>query len=512
MEKIIEYIKDITKNEFSWLKFLSAVYNKKEDVLTLTIEYNGKVTLTTEQANEIKEKIKKWLEVETKILLAFKKVAVNLNDLKFDVNKFITDHNEHLAFETKNISYDLSGEEITIKIPYDNMLLTEQETTEIESLLDQILEAKYLTKFEIVFIKTITEKTDILKEREEKLIKKINEEQSKFLPKFDVKNINNLYGNLSGLIPVEISTINKPQTSITTAGTIKQFYVKTFKKKKEEEIIEKKYYAFDIDFENSTINCVLFLPDEIIEKFIPPKIDDQVIVFGDAETFNGKINFKVKAIATCEIIQLKTEEKKANKQYEFVKPEPYITVEQLNFFEKNDEIKNEYLLNNSFVVFDLETTGLNYEDNKIIEIGAVKVVNGKIIEQFSTFVNPQTAIPNEATMINNITDDMVKDAPTVEQVLPDFYKFCEGSILVAYNIDFDYGFINYNAKKLNYFFNNKRDDAMIRARAFLKGLKNYKLKTVCEYLDISLVGAHRAVNDTVATAKAFVKMLEKYAN
>ena len=159
----------------------------------------------------------------------------------------------------------------------------------------------------------------------------------------------------------------------------------------------------------------------------------------------------------------------------------------------------------------METTGINPETCKIIDIGAFKIVNGKIVERFSTFVNPECEIPEEASKVNRITNDLVKDAPTIEMALPDFYKFCYGSVIAGYNnIGFDDLFIAKEGKKQYYNFDNKRDDVIRIARANVPSLSNYKLSTVCKALDVPLVDAHRATNDALATAKLFIKLVEKY--
>ena len=169
------------------------------------------------------------------------------------------------------------------------------------------------------------------------------------------------------------------------------------------------------------------------------------------------------------------------------------------------------MLENSFVVYDLETTGINPKTNKIIDIGAFKVVNGKIVEKFCTFVNPECPIPEEASKVNRITNALVQDSPTIEMALPDFYKFCDGSILVGYNnIGFDDMFIDNEAHAQLYHFANKRDDVFNIAKKHLMGLSNYKLITVCNAMNVQLIDAHRAANDALATAKLFIKLVEKY--
>ena len=167
---------------------------------------------------------------------------------------------------------------------------------------------------------------------------------------------------------------------------------------------------------------------------------------------------------------------------------------------------SEFLKQNDVVVFDFETTGFEFNKNEIIEIGAVKLKNGEISEAFSTFVKPKNSIPEEITNLTHITNEMVKDAYPIEKIIPDFYKFCYGCVIMAYNIDFDYKFLDFNAKKLGYNFNNRQVDALYLARLNVAGAKNFKLGSICAKLGVSLEGAHRAVNDAVATAEV-VKLI-----
>ena len=156
--------------------------------------------------------------------------------------------------------------------------------------------------------------------------------------------------------------------------------------------------------------------------------------------------------------------------------------------------------------YDLETTGTEIPMDEITEIGAVKVINGRIAESFTTLVKPKQSISELITKITGIDDELVKDAPSIEEVLPDFYKFCDGAVLVAYNIDFDYKFIDHYGMKMAYKFDNPQIDAMYLARVGVPGLKRFRLKDVVEKLQIPLVNAHRALNDTIATAKVFIEL------
>ena len=164
-------------------------------------------------------------------------------------------------------------------------------------------------------------------------------------------------------------------------------------------------------------------------------------------------------------------------------------------------------LMDSYVVFDIETTGFNSVNDRIIEIGAVRVVEGEIKETFSEFVNPERPIPYKITQLTTITDDMVKDAGTIEEILPQFLRFCEGSVLVAHNAGFDTGFIRENAKRLNLPYDHTVVDTLGLARCLMGHLGKFTLDNICKHLNIILETHHRAVDDATATGKIFVEFI-----
>ena len=165
-------------------------------------------------------------------------------------------------------------------------------------------------------------------------------------------------------------------------------------------------------------------------------------------------------------------------------------------------------LEGSYVVFDIETTGFSPIKNRIIEIGAVKVINGEITDRFSSFVNPQVPIPFEIEKLTSINDEMVMDAPVIEKVLPEFLSFCEGTVLVAHNASFDISFIRENAQRQQLPFDFTYVDTVGIARVLLPHQAKHTLDAVSKTLGISLENHHRAVDDAEATAQIFVKFTD----
>lgn len=165
-------------------------------------------------------------------------------------------------------------------------------------------------------------------------------------------------------------------------------------------------------------------------------------------------------------------------------------------------------LRDSYVVFDIETTGFSAIEDKIIEIGAVKVVNGEITDKFSTFINPQIPIPFRIEQLTHINDQMVLDAPTVDIALPKFLDFCKGSVVVAHNAMFDTSFIGHKAEDLGLELDFTIVDTVPLAQFLMPNLNNYKLDTLTKHLAVVLDSHHRAVDDAMATADIFVKFIK----
>ncbi len=167
----------------------------------------------------------------------------------------------------------------------------------------------------------------------------------------------------------------------------------------------------------------------------------------------------------------------------------------------------DYTIDGQFVVFDIETTGLQCTRDKIIEIGAVKIKNGNIIDRFSTFVNPKIKLSEETTKLTSITDNDVASAPEIEEILPEFLKFCKDSVLVAHNATFDVGFIRVNAAQIGLPFEFTYLDTLNLCRALFNERKTHGLGVMVKHLGIELLNHHRAVDDAEATAEIMKKCL-----
>ena len=162
-----------------------------------------------------------------------------------------------------------------------------------------------------------------------------------------------------------------------------------------------------------------------------------------------------------------------------------------------------------YVVFDLETTGISCIKDDIVEISAIKVKNGEVVDTFSTLVNPGRSIPWQATKVNGITDEMVANAPDSQCAVREFLDFAGENVLVGHNIQtFDLKFIDREAEAFGRIVENHFIDTLSMAKSCLPQLSHYKLVDLAAYFDISAKGAHRALNDCIMNQKCYEAMAQ----
>lgn len=185
----------------------------------------------------------------------------------------------------------------------------------------------------------------------------------------------------------------------------------------------------------------------------------------------------------------------------------------------NDDASNavtgtaEQPLNGEFIIFDIETTGLSVMQEKITEIGAVRMVNGEIKDTFSTFVNPGKHIPEKITELTGISDDMVSDAPSEYEAVRKFFEYCgENVVVVAHNASFDTSFIKAAAQRNDLKYTLTHIDTLAISRGIFPQLSKHKLDTIAKHLKLGTFNHHRACDDAMMLAKIFQVMLNKLAD
>lgn len=323
---------------------------------------------------------------------------------------------------------------------------------------------------------------------------------------FDVKS---LYGyGKTTQPPSYIIDIDSPKENAIICGRLKSF---TERKAKSNG---NTYFSFLLNDTTGTIAGVVFpkKPEEI--SALSALSDNEcVVVEGrvSPEKFTQGFQIVCNRFSVCAIdfasINISDEFKTELENYSKVFPAPIERIKDKTLL--GDEIEQEitpYLRNKTFVVFDLETTNLIYTTEKIIEIAAIKVVDGVMTESFSTLINPEREISQNTTELTHIDNEMVKDAPVFGEAVGDFYKFTRNAILAGHNIDrFDIPFLRYHAKIEGYNFDNESIDTLYLSRMLLTS-DSFSLEAVCRMFDISLIGAHRAINDVLANTKLFFEL------
>ncbi|MBO5526006.1 MAG: hypothetical protein J5993_04575 [Clostridia bacterium] len=274
----------------------------------------------------------------------------------------------------------------------------------------------------------------------------------------------------------------------------------------------KPFFRFTVTDGTGIVKVVYFTKKATLEKIRELKAGDSIVCTGTNENYNGSLSFKVKKINFGRVPEGFVPEKRpcrsVPKQYHTVFPEEILDYSQGDMF--GQAPLPEAFLRRDYVVFDLETTGLNNNPamgtmDRIIEIGAVKIRGGEIKEKFSSFVACPSRLSKEIIALTGIDDEMLVGAPEVGDVLLDFYKFADGCELVGHNVMFDYKFISYYGEQADIRFDALIHDTVRLAQENL-ALANYKLNTVAEKFKITF-NHHRAYDDALTTAKIFIELI-----
>ncbi len=297
---------------------------------------------------------------------------------------------------------------------------------------------------------------------------------------------------------------------IVVCGTIEDIRERKYTSKRG---TERSFFNFALNDGSATAYVTYFPRVKSEEKIRELKVGGSIVCTGVNEEYNGGLRYTVKTIDYGKTPEGFEPEKRASKpvplNYHNVFPQPYVDIEQTDLF--TGKTVPECLKGKTFVVFDLETTGLMCSPvggnmDRIIEIGAFKVIDGQIKESFTTFINPEKRLSEEIINLTGITQEMVADAPVFADVMPDFYKFCYGSILVGHNIaGFDYKFVEHYCAQCGYNLERKIIDTIPLSQELLF-LSNYKLNTVADKFNITF-NHHRAIDDALTTAKIFIELI-----
>lgn len=468
------------------------------------------VRIITDKAfqNDAKEKI---FEILRKFVPSQFQCKVEINKLSPDAEMVRQKILEAVKNNFKAIAVTVTAEDIKVKKSergFDFTLGVMQgiSNTDICNTVISHLKRNFCGEFYGECVENIKNALDIEVDEEQE-----NVEFEMPVRYFSISRFSNLEGAEKQKTAVYLSDLNFEGEKVVVCGTIEDIRERNYINSKNQE---KTYYNYTLNDGTAMLRVTYFPRLKSIDKIRPLKIGDSIVCTGKAELYNGFLRYTANTIDLGSVPDNFVPEKRPSKPvpkfYSVVKPQAFTDIAQTDMFD-TAFIPN-CLKGKTFVVFDLETTGLNSAPTSgnmdaIIEIGAYKIVDGVISESFSTFINPKRKLSDEIINLTGITEEMVKGAPTYEDVMPDFFKFCRGNILVGHNAaNFDFKFVDYYCSRLGYTLERKIIDTIPLAQELLF-LSNYKLNTIADHFKISF-NHHRAIDDAYVTAKIFLELIK----
>ena len=516
----LDFINKKTCNRYEFLRLRQVFFDKKNNTCSINLMYPSSMELDKSSKEEISKVVKQYVSIDGLVEVNISKSFIEKDLILSFIKKFLQ-VNSPFVFSTMDFDkFEISiNGDVSIKI---NLLPSLYDYFERNNLSHQLLiglQKNFYAQFDISLAKIDEKeiaKENVLSSRFQEIEMKsdIDGLLSRTQDKYFVSDKKVVVGGEINFNPRFISSIKQEFENCVIAGQIGFITEKTFKSKRmkknkdgTQEPIEKPYFRFQIKDNTGVLHGVIFPSVANYHKMHLITNGNIVLVQGRVSRYNDVFEISAKNISFCTIPEkneiLQNIDQNTINDYRYVRPQKYYSQKQTNIFDKNTYSKE--VMNGTFVVYDFETTGINASQDDIIEIGALKIVNGEFTEVFSTLVKPKHAIPQEATKVNRITNEMVANCYSIEQVIRDFYLFCKGAQMVGYNsIAFDSLFLARAGKSVGITFDNEQLDAFLLARQKIRGLKNYKLGTVANYLKVSLIDAHRALNDVIATAGVFM--------
>ncbi len=519
-------------DKYNFLQVYSVVFSKSENLTTITFLFDEKAKeITDEQREELQNFFAKKLELFSSLKLKFRKSFLDEDLISKETIKILQSSFKSSVGEICESDISVQKDDVIhIFISAPNLVATSLEDRGADKFLETALSKEFIAKFavKIVVCENKVIDTSVLEKRE-RLAPRLYMQNRVVTKRYEVGDVFMMFGQEITPKPEFIKNISGEKLSVILSGVISNFQKKHYIKKKEkakgENAKESSYYTFTLTDSSGRMNCTYFSSLTNEKKMDKLGDDARVIIIGDVQKFNNNFTCYVRSLGLC---NEKVESISKNddmgdideydefdpdfsfeaqeQEFEFVRP--YVEKHQANIFDKKPTYSS-YIMDNEFVVYDFETTGLDTNTCEIIEIGAVKIKGGEIVDVFQTLIKPQNSIPDIITQVTNISNDMVASSPSIKIVLPAFYDFCKGCILGGYNsASFDDKILAVQSRKLGIEFDNQTTDVILLARSKMPS-SNYKLSTVVKNLGIVLIGAHRALNDALATAKVLLKLNEQ---
>lgn len=503
-DRLVTYIREELGEGFERLRLAQCeliirTKKLKFDFIMPCNEFDG--VFSKQKEEELLEIIKKHCGEGFEISFNVRKTYSDVHIVRNAIYNFISEKHQIAAAELTSKNFIIEGEtpSYNIEIRLPSHLYTYLTSADFVKEVNATLESSFCDDFEINLVedKSLNTASSLeIAQEEEKIYK----------PKtVGITPVRVLMGSEISQQPQRIVNLKGDKQRVTICGAVSFFGKKTSK-------AGKVYYKFTLKDPTGTID-VLYFPKTKAQEQIEVLIQngDEILLQGDlSESEYGKSVFLRDAMS-CRIDWDSVEGitlKDAPQFYKFVEPEPCESAEQENLFEQKDTPA--FMRNKKFIVFDFETTGKDPATCKVIEVAAIKIVDGKWVEQFTAFSNPGEKLDPEIIKLTSITDEDLVGKPNFNEILPDFLKFCEDGILVAHNQEYDVKILSRYAKENSYKFFNASMCTLEMSRKYLIMNKRHRLQDVAEYYGIVNKHAHRAIGDVEVTAKIFAELTRSF--
>lgn len=518
MEKLLIKFNEVTENKFDFLKISSVIADVRKRTFEFTLIYPAdKEKLVSDRRDYIESTLARLVGVDSPVHVKLKKSHFDFDFFKTDLFAFLS---KFPMLSGSMADKDVVCEKAedgtyTLKLYMQQSVYDYCEDRNIRGKIEDFIDCNFCEKIGLQLFST--GEGDMSFDAPKKSASNYSldrPDEGRFIRP---QNVEDFIGRIIYEPAGYIEDATDKENAVL-CGTLSRIYEQHRKPKEGETTSDKKFFKFSLEDFTGRISCVYFPTKRTVDQFGLLQAGKQIVARGKIETDtyrgDGSKSFIVRDISLCTLPENFTPNRLRRKvpdEYAKVFPQKYVEEQQSSLFDaaaKEQHIPP-FLLGKTFVVFDIETTGFDTDSDKIIEIGAVKMTDGKVCETFSTFIDPQIPIPERIVKLTHIEDDDVRGMPLIDDVLLDFYKFADGAILVGQNVQFDHGFIQAKGEKLHVSFDNTLMDTLSLAKTYYPGLKNYKLGTLTKFFGVENKGAHRAIYDAWATLEVFTKISEK---
>ncbi len=502
-----ERLDSLTDNRYRFLRVQDVFVNKSDKSMTVVFSAPYSfcdTSLTDTVKEEIFSAVREIFSsagVEFDIKIDYKKVYFNEEIISRVILQYLSRNYNAFCSQIPagSIKVKIADGEVTAEIRLPDYMYTAFSSNSIVQSVKDYIDASYCTDIRIKLVN--------LGDTGESFALK---------PAVQMRIVKGYYHNVDKASALLGDTVTNKATyiakaplkgsEICIAGTVSNLTTKTSKR-------GYFYHTFILDDTTGKAECIKFTRSKKRGVLGALKDGDQVIVMGDYpdEDGFGSSKLVVSRLSTCEIDydSVDLSEPIAVKEYKPVASIPYN--DNYDNLMQMSAFNSSAIIGHTFVALDFETTGLNPATCDIIEIGLAKMIDGKVTEYFDTFVDPKKHIPEDSSRIHGIYDSDVKDAPYLESVLPDVLKFIGDAPIIAHNgLGYDYIILDRVCKQCGIAPPaNRRIDTLIMADN-LRVEGRHNLSALCQHFGISLVNAHRAYADCIATAKLYAA-LEEYS-